>query len=699
MQLGFWLERGCDAGCPLISLTETKRARAARRRLILLGALGVLPALVLGGFGLFSLRREEVVALHEVGEAAQALAPQLASAIHRTLFSPPLPSRADVEAFDRTPGSVDQEPTLRIGSESLAVFVGEGLTYPSLEAKPERAIAFDPTILPPDLGELWTQLSTTVSRVGETVPASRAWSALLDRVAGTPVERMVRFRWGQSLIAEGRTTAARPVLEEVLESSGTVAGETGLPLDVLAWRSLLRVAEVDPQARPLRGPWMDAYCHRVLIHWRLPKSLLQEWETSDRLQLRPWIELADRHDAMRRVLIPLLRPFPESVDLEGHSDFQVPRWLSTNTVEDAQLLSRHEVTGGAWFLVRSGRRVDEVLRENARHLTLPRQVAASVTIAGWERGVVSPNDVSSETGELLATASIPGVPTSIFSLNLRMDRRDLFLEPVRWRARLFGVLIALASVTSAVAVLVALRSWNRQRLLAEMQAGFVASVSHELRAPLASVRLLAEELVDLGEDAPSRRDTYLRLIVRETRRLGFLIENVLRHARLERGSGALELSEVDLREVVRQSEESVRPAAEEREVQVQTVLPDEPVFAAVDASGLQQVLVNLLDNALKHSPSGSAIRVGLVRDEDGSARLWVEDHGAGIPREDQPRLFEAFYRRGTELRRETPGVGLGLTIVHRIVAAHGGRVTVESRPGAGARFEVRLPRSSNPSPT
>jgi two-component system OmpR family sensor kinase len=112
---------------------------------------------------------------------------------------------------------------------------------------------------------------------------------------------------------------------------------------------------------------------------------------------------------------------------------------------------------------------------------------------------------------------------------------------------------------------------------------------------------------------------------------------------------------------------------------------------ACDGLALQQALINLIDNAIKHSPPGSRVAVGL----DGGAAnlsLWVEDSGPGIPPEEHAKIFERFYRRGSELRRETQGIGIGLTIVQHIVEAHGGRVTVRSAPGQGSRFTMELPR-------
>src|SRR4051794_19026821 len=134
----------------------------------------------------------------------------------------------------------------------------------------------------------------------------------------------------------------------------------------------------------------------------------------------------------------------------------------------------------------------------------------------------------------------------------------------------------------------------------------------------------------------------------------------------------------------------MRAYPSERSVQLQLLPhPDFPRVTA-DARALSRVLVNLLDNAIKHSPAGATVTVGQEVSRD-RYRFWMEDVGPGIPPEEQTRIFERFYRIGSEMRRETPGIGLGLSIVHRLVSVHGGEVQVQSAVGAGSRFTVELP--------
>jgi signal transduction histidine kinase len=267
------------------------------------------------------------------------------------------------------------------------------------------------------------------------------------------------------------------------------------------------------------------------------------------------------------------------------------------------------------------------------------------------------------------------------------------------------------------------RAFRRQLALNAEKSNFVASVSHELRTPLASLRLLAEGLAAGRVEDESKRHEYAGFLVQETRRLGALVENVLDFARIEQGRKQYQFEPTDLGRLVTATVRLFEPLAAERQVRLELNLPAgsaEPggsLELNADGAALQQALVNLLDNALKHAPADSVVmvaveagsadalvrqqadlagRAGELADEGvraplGWVRLSVSDAGAGIPPEDHERIFERFFRRGSELRRETQGVGLGLAIVKHIVAAHRGRVWVESRPGQGARFVVELP--------
>jgi signal transduction histidine kinase len=308
-------------------------------------------------------------------------------------------------------------------------------------------------------------------------------------------------------------------------------------------------------------------------------------------------------------------------------------------------------------------------------------------------------------GELLASAAAGhGLRVNVF-----FSRPELFYRRQQTRSLLFGGLIALAALAGLVGFVAARRAFFRQQQLNALKSNFVASVSHELRAPIASVRLMAENLESGTVTDPARQDDYFRFIVQECRRLSALIENVLNFARIEQGRKQYEFEPTDLAVLVRQTSQILEPAAAQKQLVLLLKIPEASLAAlpappSLDGPAMQQALVNLLDNAIKHSPPGQTILVGVEIHEEPatgataattagprSLRLFVEDHGPGIPPQEHQRIFERFYRRGSELRRQTQGVGIGLSIVKHIAEAHGGRVRVESEPGRGSRFTIEIP--------
>jgi two-component system phosphate regulon sensor histidine kinase PhoR len=211
-----------------------------------------------------------------------------------------------------------------------------------------------------------------------------------------------------------------------------------------------------------------------------------------------------------------------------------------------------------------------------------------------------------------------------------------------------------------------------------------------LRAPIASVRLMAEGLERGRVQGEAKRQEYFRFIVQECRRLSSLIENVLDWSRIEQGRKQYEVESTDLAQLAEQTVKLMETGAREQQIEITFQLRGAPVPVEVDGKAIQQALINLIDNAIKHSPQGSGIQVGLEF-ESARIQLWVEDRGEGIPATEHTRIFERFYRVGSELRRKTQGVGIGLSIVKHIVEAHGGRVRVRSALGEGSRFTIELP--------
>lgn len=227
----------------------------------------------------------------------------------------------------------------------------------------------------------------------------------------------------------------------------------------------------------------------------------------------------------------------------------------------------------------------------------------------------------------------------------------------------------------------------RQR---QAQLTFLAGVAHDLRNPLGALSMASQTLRDEADELGPGAESVLDLLDRQVKRLNRMIGDLLDAARIEAGHLELEPERVDLREPVREIAQLYASTSPCHALRLR--LPDEPVSARVDPLRVEQVVSNLVSNAIKYSPDGGEVVVALdARDDE--AWITVSDEGRGIPSAEHETIFEPFRRR-RETKDLAPGVGLGLSVVRRIVRAHGGDVEVESEPGRGTSFRVRLPRRS-----
>jgi signal transduction histidine kinase len=225
------------------------------------------------------------------------------------------------------------------------------------------------------------------------------------------------------------------------------------------------------------------------------------------------------------------------------------------------------------------------------------------------------------------------------------------------------------------------------RQLDRLRTNFVSDVSHELRTPLTAIKGFIETLQDGAIDDPAVRDRFLNTIAIETDRLTRLTDDLLLLTRADAGRLDLHLALIDLVNCVQRAVDQLDGHAREKRIVVATELPDGSVSVQADADRIHQVLVNLLDNAIKFTAPGGRVVVS-VDDQ----KVTVADTGSGIPADELPHVFERFYRGDrSRARQGTDGSGLGLAIAKAIVEAHGGQISVTSAPGKGATFRFTLP--------
>jgi two-component system phosphate regulon sensor histidine kinase PhoR len=250
--------------------------------------------------------------------------------------------------------------------------------------------------------------------------------------------------------------------------------------------------------------------------------------------------------------------------------------------------------------------------------------------------------------------------------------------------------LSFVAVRNADGVVYAFRDLTSERRLDEEKSDFIATISHELRTPMAAVYGAAQTLLKRdGELTLIQKREMLEMVADQAARLAQITEAVLLATQLDRGTLPVEPEPVDVGELTRSTVDAMRsqlPASADVAVDV----APEVGTASGARDRIQQVLVNLLDNAVKYGDGHVNVR---VEPTTGAVRILVADSGPGIPFAEQQRIFEKFYRSGPELTRPTGGTGLGLYISRELVQRMGGRLDVRSEPGAGATFVIELPRA------
>lgn len=231
---------------------------------------------------------------------------------------------------------------------------------------------------------------------------------------------------------------------------------------------------------------------------------------------------------------------------------------------------------------------------------------------------------------------------------------------------------------------------SRLKELERIRQDFVANVSHELRTPLTTIKGYAETLLE-GAMKEEVALQFIQVIKRHTDRLTKIVEDLLTLSKIESKEFQLKMEVLSLRDLIDDVIGFVKEPAEKKKISISRNEIPSFLTLKADRNYLEQVLINLLDNAIKYTPVGGRITISAIENNSEEIQFLVGDNGIGIPREDLHRIFERFYRVDKGRSQELGGTGLGLSIVKHLIQAHGGRVWAESRLGEGSTFHFTLP--------
>ncbi len=277
-----------------------------------------------------------------------------------------------------------------------------------------------------------------------------------------------------------------------------------------------------------------------------------------------------------------------------------------------------------------------------------------------------------------------------FRKNKKIDPIDIDISD---KDRFFKVSLVSMNKQEGKGVLLFFQDTTEERRLEEIKKDFVANVSHELRTPLASIKGYSETLLDGGMEDEGTLKEFLGIIDRHATRMSRLIDDLLVLSRVESHQMSFTTERIDICEVIKSIASGFKKQARDKEVDFTLDFEEENIVVLGDGYRLEQVLVNLFDNAIKYTPKGGSVVVK-TREEGIGVRVDVTDTGIGIPEGDLPRIFERFYRVDKARSRDLGGTGLGLSIVKHIVQSMNGTVSVKSRPGRGTTFTLILGKES-----
>ncbi len=741
------------------SLTMAALGQNRRPTFFWQGLLIMLPVAVLAGVGLLSIRQDRLLAEHEAAERAQSIADDLLPRLWTELAGkPPDDPQTANAAFE-----VDSTGRLVFPPSATADLPPEPL---------------DPAQLGENQRRRWFAAQRAEATGDNPEAAIEAYRAFLADEQTNNFAAAARYALALLQIKQERVEEGKELLVSLLEGP-EVVGESGLPLGILSRMKLIELNDDRPTGGagdPAAS--LDGLCSNAVYRPTLLSPFILNWAQAravpgQQTLVAEWQRRWQAHEFSRHLFAAASAqaasatgnppggfssagPGSSGSLSASTTSLGTARmfWFNANSGDEKRgadapgsaaaggqahtwlAMPANDGASNCWFICRSeqdlGAALTRIVNDSHR---VPDFFGVGIELAGRKLSWPAPDlrvwrmtdymtkggggqrkEYTSEmASQVLASAAKAEGGVQLLRLSVYLTSPGALFAHQRIRTLWFGLLVGTAAAVALVGLLAAYRAFHRQIRLSELKSNFVSSVSHELRAPIASVRLMAESL-DRGKiaEGPKQRE-YFRFIVQECRRLSALIENVLDFSRIEQGRKRYDFEPTDLAALAEQTTRLMEPYAAEREVQI-TVAPDcagvrpQPV---IDSKAIQQALINLLDNAIKHSSKGQVVTVGWElqqisqtaaaqpgKHENSASKdgpllpfvaLWVEDHGEGIPLSEHEKIFERFYRRGSELRRETSGVGIGLSIVKHIVEAHHGRIRVRSDVGQGSRFTLELP--------
>jgi signal transduction histidine kinase len=491
--------------------------------------------------------------------------------------------------------------------------------------------------------------------------AADSYRGIAERASDERTRALAEQALARCLLKLGNTEGARSTLERLREREGVPDGH-GRPIAADAELRLLELTESgSPEAREVSKAVRD----------RLNRYTGSEVPADQRRFLMHRL----------RQLAPGGAEFPTLAAEDLAAEFLAA--TPNPSRSDKLALS----PAGLWSISTSDGRVTALFRAESLEARLAETLQGQAAPGGISFKTRAPGEFGGDENELMTASLGPIMPGWRLAMLARGDQA-LDAAASRRRSLLITIGAVLLGVTAAM-LWFAARGMQRQLQVARLKNDLVATVSHELKTPLASTRLLVDTLLEGSESFNGQTREYLEMISHENARLTRLIDNFLTFSRMERGKHRFSFEAVDLREVIARAVAAVRDRFDAAGAELHVEI-DGPLWVSGDVEALVTAVINLLDNAWKYSGEQKRVVVR-GRTVGGQVLIDVEDNGPGLTPRAAKRVFERFYQVDQQLSRSQGGCGLGLSIVKYIVDAHGGSATVDSVPGEGTTFTITLP--------
>ena len=630
------------------------RAQRHLRPLFLATVLALVAALAWMGVQL--LRQERALLAQRVREQCDAAADVATAALHQHLAA------AEERISSAANGNASWASALSPDSALMLIRAGR------MEVLPERRLLFRPDEVKtaPQATALFAEADILEFRKQAYLEAAASLRTLV-RHAEAPVRAEAQLRLARCLWKAGDAAAAIPAYDQLEGLGDVLVG--GLPAGLAAHEGRMLVYEARGDRASLRREAEQICTSLHAAEWSLSRRLYEFYRSESCGRANP--VPADPPEALALAMAAeeawALRRQPGSGRrIVWHDGLPVLLLWKTTVGQTAALALGRGHIQDKWLVPLADVRIS--LSDPDGHVAvgaaLPDGGIQAVRLASATR---LPWTLHAFPAEALSSETLPA-------------RQQLVLA-------VLGTLVLLV----LTGVYFMGRAVARELEVGRLQSDFVASISHEFRSPIAALRQLSE-MLDSGRpiDDAERREFYRAMAV-ESERLHRLVEGLLNFGRLEAGEAHMRMEALDPSEVLESVAEEFQRSADAKahRIQVRSELVP-PACVQGDRAALVCVIWNLLENAVKYSPGSDSVEAEIDR-EPGKIAIQVRDRGIGIPREEQQRIFDKFVRGAGARDLSVRGTGVGLAIVSRIVEAHRGSVAVESAPGAGSVFTVRLP--------